>query len=557
LSFSTEDRRVSEQTTTNRKRRLDVLRRAGVRRNLISLYGLVAVLTVAVVQFLFSLEDGGFYVEQWYRGAIAISAVLVVSTLVPGYYTDAGIGRKQWMLAGALAVLTAVTGASIVWSLSRELSFFDASRTVMYVGAFVLLLPVARRWGWLVVDVTVFGALLPPALYGLLQKIFPTVMEYTGFITLETDPKASSTVGYHPTFGMMCAMGALLCVSRVASFRANSLRYIPLRAVYSATGTLFLVALYFSFSRGAVLSLAGGAVVLLVLSQRRFETLGNVFVSGLPALWVIAQARELPGLVARPVSFRTMEADGWALTGPLMQGLLFALIAQVAFSLIVWLVERTVPEGVRRGARVVGALAAVGVVVVGLGWGWATFQSAGGIAGVREEIQAENVTITTDPGELSRDQTERYTSLHAGDRILFWKIAWENWLRHPLTGTGGDTFAIVYKQEKPEDAQDSLYAHSIWMDLLSDTGIFAFLAFATFSVGVLAVATYNALYKKRSRRCQILIAGSAAAAAAYLISSSVDWNWHIPASTLPFFALAAVAAGMTRRNRKERPATTP
>jgi O-antigen ligase len=174
---------------------------------------------------------------------------------------------------------------------------------------------------------------------------------------------------------------------------------------------------------------------------------------------------------------------------------------------------------------------------------------------VTEEIQAE--TVTKDPDKLSQDQTARYTSLHAGDRILLWKIAWENWLRYPLIGTGGDTYAIVYEQEKPEGAQDSLYAHSIWMDLLSDTGVFAFLAFATFSVGVLAVAAYNALYKKRSRRSQALIAGSAGAITAYLISSSIDWNWYIPASTLPFFALAAVATGMTRRNRKERPATTP
>ncbi|HZY65058.1 MAG TPA: hypothetical protein VFE21_04185 [Rubrobacteraceae bacterium] len=52
-------------------------------------------------------------------------------------------------------------------------------------------------------------------------------------------------------------------------------------------------------------------------------------------------------------------------------------------------------------------------------------------------------------------------------------------------------------------------------------------------------------------RSQAIIAGSAAAATAYLISSSIDWNWYIPAATIPFFALAAVAAGMTRRRRKK------
>jgi hypothetical protein len=39
----------------------------------------------------------------------------------------------------------------------------------------------------------------------------------------------------------------------------------------------------------------------------------------------------------------------------------------------------------------------------------------------------------------------------------------------------------------------------------------------------------------------------AAAIMAYLASSSIDRPWYIPASTLPFFVLAAVAARTTRR----------
>jgi O-antigen ligase len=373
-------------------------------------------------------------------------------------------------------------------------------------------------------------------------------MEYTGFVSLENDPRTSSTVGYHPTFGMMCAMGALLCVSRVGSFRAASLRLMPLRAIYSVTGTLFLIAMFFSFSRGAFLALAGGAVVLIALSKRRFEVLGNALVSGLPALWVISQAREMPGLVSRPVSPEVMANDGWAFVGPLFQGLLLALVAQVLFTLAVWLVDTAVPQGVLRVAGVAGGLAAAAVVVVGLGWGWSAFQDSGGVEEVRRDISAQ--TVVTDPDELSRDQSERYTSLHAGDRILLWKIAWENWKSHPITGTGGDTYRLVYQQEKPEDAGEVLHPHSMWMSLLSDTGILAFLAFAAFSIGLLVIAAQNALRKGRSRRSRAIIAGSAAAATAYLISSSIDWNWYIPASTLPFFALAAVAAGMVRRDRK-------
>nr|MDP9488451.1 hypothetical protein [Actinomycetota bacterium] len=267
-------------------------------------YGLFAVLAVASVQLFFSLRSGGFFPEQWYWGAAAVAVSLVGAAFVPGYFSCASLGRKQWALAGALFLLTAVSAASVLWSISPGLSVDEASRTAMYAGVFVLLLPAAARWGALVVDATVFGALLPPAVYGLLQKIQPTATEYTGFLTLQTDPKVSSTVGYHPTFGMMCAMGALLVIARIGCFRF--LYSMPLRALYSAAGVVFLVALYFSFSRGALLALAVGVVVLLVLAKHRFEVLGNLAVTALPALWVVVQARDLPGLVTRPVSLEIM-----------------------------------------------------------------------------------------------------------------------------------------------------------------------------------------------------------------------------------------------------------
>ncbi|HZC84303.1 MAG TPA: hypothetical protein VE194_07720, partial [Rubrobacter sp.] len=121
---------------------------------------------------------------------------------------------------------------------------------------------------------------------------------------------------------------------------------------------------------------------------------------------------------------------------------------------------------------------------------------------------------------------------------------------HPLTVTGANTYQIVYEQNKPDNSESVLDAHSVWLSLLSDTGIFSFLAFAAFSVGCLCLAFYNALSTTRTTRSRALLAGSAAALTAYLASSTIDWNWYIPASTLPFFALAAVAAGTTPRRRQ-------
>lgn len=415
----------------------------------------------------------------------------------------------------------------------------------MYAGAFVLLLPAAARWGRIVVDATIFGALMPPAVYGLLQKVYPMTTAYTGIGTLETDAKASSTLGYHPTFGMMCAMGALLAVSRVESFR--SLRSIPLRALFSAAGTVFLVALYLSFSRGALLAFAAGAVVLLALSGRRFEALCNMAISGLPALWVIWEAREMTGLVSRPVGEEVMRADGAALLPLLGAGMLITVVGQVVFSFLVWTLETYTPRRVSTALKVAGSIVVAGVILFGALAGWAKFQELGGLSGVGGQILGEDSSLTSE--SVDRNQTNRLFSLDNNGRIGLWKIALGNWREHPLTGTGGDTFQIVYAENPQDELGDVLHPHSMWMSLLSDTGIFAFLAFLAFSAGSLSIAAYDALFTARKLPQRPLIVGSAAAMAAYLASSSVDWNWYIPASTLPFFVLTAVAVAISRRGR--------
>ena len=514
-------------------------------------------MVVALIQLFFSLEKGGYFISQWYWGASAVAVALIVGALIPGYLWNSSLGYKQWAVVGTLCALIVVVTLSISWSISPVLSVHEASRTAMYVGVFVLLLPAAARWGWLIVDATIVGSLLPPAVYAVWQKIYPTLANYTGPGTLETDARVSSTVGYYNSLGMMCAMGALLVIARVGSFR--SLYSIPLRALYSGTGVVFLVALYFSFSRGALLALAAGAVVLLVLAKYRFEVLGNLAATALPALWVISQAGELPGIVTRPVSLEIIRSDGLALVDPLLKGILFALVAQVLFSLLVRAVEGFVPENVRRGMRIVGATLAVVLVAGGLFLGWTEFQQLGGVEEVRTRVAAtyaESEQVGGEEDAASQDATERYTLLSGGNRIALWKVAWENWREHPLTGTGGDTFQTVYREDPPQNSGAVLHPHSMWMSLLSDTGIFAFVAFVAFCIGSLALACYNAFSKVRSRGSRALIAGSTAAATAYLVSSSIDWNWYIPASTVPFFALAAVAVGMTRR-RRQGPSTGP
>lgn len=516
------------------------------------LYGLAAVVVVMAVEVFFSVHRGGYFPQQWSLGAAAIAIALIGAAAVPGYLSFSTVGRPQWAVAGALLVFMAIVAASISWSTFRPISFFETGRTAMYVGTFVLLLPAAARWNWLIVDSVIFGGMMPPAVYGILQKVDPGTFEYNGPGELVSDARVSSTVGYFNAVGLVCAMGALLAISRSGSFR--SLAGVPLRALYSAAVVVFFVAMYFSFSRGAILALLAGAMVLFVLGKRRFEILGNAAIPTLGALWIVYRVQEFPALVSRPASLEAIQAVGPALIEPLWQGVLAAAIAQVVFALLVRAVEEYVPGSVRRVARIVGTLAVAGAAVVVLGLGVTAFQRMGGVEELRSQISAsyaDDAKEAQAEGTTSDNATTRLTSLSGGNRIVLWQIAWENFKEHPLTGTGADTFQKVYETESVEleDPQDVLQPHNMWLSQLSDTGIFSFLAFVTFCVGCLVLAFRNAFSVTRSTKSRALISGSAAAFVAYLVSFTIDWNWHIPAATIPFFALAAVAAGAVPTNK--------
>jgi len=179
------------------------------------------------------------------------------------------------------------------------------------------------------------------------------------------------------------------------------------------------------------------------------------------------------------------------------------------------------------------------------------FQQVGGFDGLRSQITEPGATNSyTDlealQGTGNEDLTKRFYSLNATSRIPLWKVAWENWREHPLTGTGGDTYQVVYDEKAPDAVWHPLSPHSMWMSLLSDTGVFAFLAFAAFCVGCLTLACYNAFSTRRSLRSRAIVAGSAAAFTVYLVASSVDPDWYVPAATVPFFALAAVMVSVPR-----------
>jgi hypothetical protein len=93
------------------------------------------------------------------------------------------------------------------------------------------------------------------------------------------------------------------------------------------------------------------------------------------------------------------------LQGPLIKGVLLALVAQALFALLVRAVERYVPRDVRRGARIVGSTLAVVAVAGCLFFGWTTFQEAGGLGQLKSQITASDAALQEEA--TATDETSR------------------------------------------------------------------------------------------------------------------------------------------------------
>ena len=89
---------------------------------------------------------------------------------------------------------------------------------------------------------------------------------------------------------------------------------------------------------------------------------------------------------------------------------------------------------------------------------------------------------------------------------------------------------MQWLKERPiaEAARDT---HSIEVEMAAELGIVGLLAFATM-VGGAAGAARRALQRRPA-----LAAGGVAACVVWLVHASIDWDWQLPAVTLPAIAL--------------------
>jgi hypothetical protein len=313
----------------------------------------------------------------------------------------------------------------------------------------------------------------------------------------------------------------------------STLRSFVLRGLYAAVTLSLFIALYLTVSRGGIGSLGIGLIILFVITSGRLRMFADLLLLSLPGAWLWWQMQSLPGLLATGVSPQQKIADGTLFRNDLILALVVAFVLQAAYTIVM---NRYEPSPVLR--RRLGILVvAGGVLAVTLG-AFVVVERYGG-PGQAYSTLLGSANETGNAGQ-------RLASLDISSRGDYWRVAWAAWKERPLTGTGAGTFQYTWLEDRP-GLKGVKQVHNVYLEQGTETGLFAFLALLGF-VAVLLGYTGRAVWRsgpQGDRR--LLLAGLCSALVVYLVSSAFEWHWYLPASTLFFFILAAVAVKYASR----------
>jgi O-antigen ligase len=464
-----------------------------------------------------ALGGGGFDVSARHIAGLGVWLV-VVALLALGAASKATIGRPLYWAVGSIGGFALLSAISSLWSGSIELSVIEADRALVYLSfllaAFLIAQTNGRRQRFaegLAIAVTLV------ALLSLGSRLLPHLIEVGN--SLGSGPRLRYPLGYWNANGAMfgIAIALLLWTSRRSSWA--SLRWLSVAAM-PAVG----LALYFTYSRGGLLSLLVAAGCLIALSADRLWLLATLAIAGLGTL---------PAILA--VQSRTSLADNLASQTTVDQGatVLAILLAGTALTLLLFAGVRWAERrGGRRTGRMVElsrhplvlrwiaaglAILAIGAVVAVGGRAWSQFSSS-------------DIKFPAHP-------EQHFSDLSGAGRHDFWRVAIDAFGEAPVLGHGAGTYQFSWNQLRSIDlpVHD---AHSLYLEAFAELGAVGGLLVLTLVLSLLWIgfsAWRNAPEPQREMHAALF-----AAMLAFAIGAAFDWFWEIADMGAVFFLAAGV-----------------
>jgi hypothetical protein len=497
-----------------------LVRREGRSGILTKLGGAVAIATVLAV---LSGRSGGYFPTAWGWAALLFAWFVVLAVVL---VADLAVSSAEAALVTAFGGLVAWICLSSLWSDSAPATLLECKRGLMYLTALAALVIVVRR----ATPAGVLGGLLAGitavAAYGVATRLFPGKLgSYDPIATY----RLAAPIGYWNGLGLFAVIGSLIAAGFVAHAR------VPvMRAAAAASLAILLPALYFTFSRGAWLALAISLSALVAIEARRLQFVAAVGTAAAAPAVAVGLASRSSALTTQGSWLSEATRQGHQLAGAIVA--LMAMAATLT-GLFVTVQRRWAPNRLTRrmfaaalAAAVLGSVAAA-MVVWGSPWhiaatGWSSFTSAPSSAATQSDLN------------------RRLFQLSNNGRIVSWKSAIHEFEQAPVSGTGSGTFETWWLEDRPT-SQQIRDAHSLYLETLGELGVTGLLLLS----GFLVIAVVSGVRKRREPYAPIAVA----AVVAWIVHAGVDWDWEIPAVTLPALACAVVCvAGAGRREWRPR-----
>jgi hypothetical protein len=444
-----------------------------------------------------AFASGGYHTQPRLIAAIvAWSLVLALALTGPAPLPRSRAGVLT--LAG-LTALTVWTALSLAWAPLGGPAIEAVQRLVLYTGVLLLAIGALRAPRALraVEPALAAGAFIVIG-YGLAGRLLPGIVELDR--SRSAGGRLEQPITYWNGEGALAAIGFVLC-ARLAGDRT---RHPAVRATAAAAAVPLSAGLYLSFSRGAIAVAVLGLVVLVAAARTRGQ-LRAAAITLATGVAAAASSAGFAGVTSLVGSLSDRITDGAVVLA------ILATLAAVA-ALVTARTGSRSDDPLPRSQLLAPAAAAVAVAV-------AVVLVAGGLANRASDAE---LAAGAEAGRLTTASSNRYE---------YWRVAVAAFGSEPLTGLGAGGFRVEWLRERPipEAVRDT---HSLELEFASELGLVGLAAFALMITGI-ASAAGGALRRRRA-----LAAGPVAAALAWLLHASIDWDWQLPAVTLPAIVLA-------------------
>jgi hypothetical protein len=463
--------------------------------------------------------SGGYFDgPRVWAAFVAWGLVLAVALAAPRPLPVSGAGRTA--VAG-LVLLGGWTAASLSWAPLADPATDAVLRVVLYAGALLAAIALLRdgRAARALEPGLAAGAVVVVG-YGLSGRVLPGLIELDR--SAGAGGRLEQPITYWNAEGALAAMGLVLC-ARLAGDRT---RPLAVRMLAAAGCAPLGAGVYLSLSRAAIAAAVVGLVVLVAAAPTwpQLRAAAGALAGGLAAA---AASAAFPG-------FASLEGDLAARTaeGAAMGGILLLLAAAAALATLAavrreeggLLSTADLPRPVRPAvvAGVAVALTAAGLVVTTLG-------ERGDAAELNERRAGERLTTVS---------SRRYD---------YWRVGWDAFASEPARGVGAGGFRVVWLRERPV-RDNTLEAHSLELETAVELGIVGLVLLGVFLGGVVAAS------RRALRTRPVAAAGPVAAGTVWMLHSAVDWDWQVPAVTLPAILLAGALVAAAEADADAGPA---